>query len=94
MPTSKANRPTQGDGEKHRLLGPDHLRLQRCELAREMLALIVAEIRSGEPLSPVVIEAIDRAYAGALHLAEILRRKYPAPVQPSIYQTMGQQGEV
>ena len=61
---STANRPTAHDGIVHKPLEPEQLRLQRCELAKEMLALIAGEIRAGEPLSPMVIEALDRAYAG------------------------------
>ena len=86
MPTSKANRPTQGDGIVHKLLGDEHLCLARARLATEMLELC-QEIRAGGPLSPHVVEAMDRAHAAALHLCETLQQKYRAPAaQPSIYQ--------
>ena len=92
MPT-KANRPTQGDGFEHRLLGPDHLRLERAKLAQEMLELC-REIRVGGPLSPHVVEAMDKAYAAAVHLCQTLQAKHRVPREPSIYQLMGQEGNV
>jgi len=89
MPESKArpNRPTQGDGFEHRLLGPQHLALQRAQLSKEMLQLI-AECRQGAELSPAALRALDRAMASVYHLCETLKAKHQTPVEPGICQTM------
>jgi len=91
----RTNRPIAHDGFEHRLLGPQHLAVQRCLLAQEMLALI-GEVKDGGVLSPQAEQTLETCMVHVRHLCQVLQQKHKAPAEPreSLYQLMGQKGEV